>query len=130
VTAPSTTRCRSVIRTQPTSTERAARTLVVADDELGRAAADVHDQEGAVEVGAAGQFPGGAGEGERGLLVAGDHLGFDAEDVEDPAHEVGAVLGVPGGGGRDEPDPFGAVPLDDPGVLAAGGEGPLQRLGG
>ncbi len=56
VTAPSRTRCRSVSRTQPTSTERAAR-VVVPDDELGRAAADVDDQVGLVEVVAARQLP-------------------------------------------------------------------------
>ncbi|MGG7610004.1 ROK family protein, partial [Streptomyces sp. ZG43] len=45
-----------------------------------------------VQVGAPGQFLGGAGEGERGPLVAGDDLGGDAEEVTYALGDLGTVL--------------------------------------
>lgn len=105
---------------------------VVADHELRGAAADVHDQVGLGEgqVVPAGQFRCRAGEGEFRLLVAGDDLRFDAEDVQYAADEVVAVGGVAGGRRGDEAEAFGAEFLDDRRVVAAGREGALQGLGG
>ena len=54
-------------------------TASVAEHELGRAAADVDDEERRLRRRAA-QLAGRAGEGQLGLLVAGDHLRLDAED--------------------------------------------------
>ena len=61
------------------STEIAALDAVVAaaDDELGRAAADVHHQ--VRRPASAGRPAHRAGERQPGLLVAGDHLGLDAQ---------------------------------------------------
>src|SRR6266516_534202 len=64
---------------------------MVADDELGRAAADVDDQRALV-----GQVVGGAGIGGRRLLVAGEHFGLDAKQAAHPVEELLTVGGVPG----------------------------------
>ena len=106
-------RCRSVIRTQPMSTEtpRAAApasAVAAAEHELGRPAADVDDQvrrrAAAGRPAPARQLGGGAGEGQAGLLVAAEDLRRDAEDRGDAADELGRVRGVAGGAGRDHPD--------------------------
>ncbi len=106
--------------------------VLLPEHELGGAAADVEHQVGRRRPVPPDQLPGGARKGQLGLLVAGDHLGNDAEDVLHPAGEVLPVLRVPGRGGRREPHAVrrDAVPRDGRGVLAAGGERPLQRLGG
>ena len=44
-------------------------------------------------------------EGERRLLVPGDHLGLDAEPLAHPGDEDVGVRGVPGRRGGAEPDP-------------------------
>ena len=80
-------RCRSVIRTQPMSTDRAASTSIGAADELGRPAAEVDDEVGAVDA-VRLQAAGRAAEGQRGLLVPGDHLGGDADAAKAVAHAV------------------------------------------
>ena len=65
-------RWRSVIRTEPMSSDSRRRSAVaVAEDELGGAAADV-DRRGTAPGSAGGQRAGRAGEGQRGLLVAAD----------------------------------------------------------
>src|SRR6266487_1858428 len=71
---------------------------MVADDELGRAAADVDDQRALV-----GQVVGGAGIGGRRLLVAGEHFGLDAKQAAHPVEELLTVGGVPGRTGRHHP---------------------------
>ncbi len=75
---------------------------------------------------AGGQDAAGAGEGQRGFLVAGDHFGFDAEEVADAVDEDLPVAGVAGGRGRDEADLLGPVLADQPGVVRGGGEGAVQ----
>src|SRR5699024_5676853 len=68
-------------------------------------------------------------EGQRGLLVSGDHFGGDAEDVPDAVDEHVAVGGVAGGGGGHEADPLGAVVGDQVPVAACGVQGALDSLG-
>ena len=75
----------------------------------------------------------GAGEGQSGLLLAGDHLGGHAEQAPDALHEVLAVAGVAGGGGGHET----AIPLPRlhaeigaiGGIVLHDGERPLQGGG-
>ena len=77
------------MRTHPTSTDIEPSGAVGADDELGRAAADVDDEvrrvAGTVELG------GRAEERERGLLVTGEQLELGAEDLRRRPEEVVAV---------------------------------------
>jgi hypothetical protein len=95
---------------------------------LGRAAADVGDQvRGFVPVLARAQFPGGAGEGQSGLFIPGDDLGHDAEDLLDLTGEIGGVLRVPAGAGRDHPDGGGAVPGDLVRVAPERADRPVDR---
>src|SRR6266699_4301203 len=71
---------------------------MVADDDLGRAAAAVDDQRALV-----GQVVDGAGIGGRLLLVAGEHFGLDAKQAAHPVEELLTVGGVPGRTGRHHP---------------------------
>ncbi len=57
----------------------------------------------ATGVGDTGQGPGGAVVGQRGLLVAGDHLGVDTQPRVDAVGERVDVARVAGRRGRDEP---------------------------
>src|SRR6478735_6926898 len=98
----------------------------VAQHELRASAAEVHHQHGVLPAG--GQHTAGAGEGQRGFLVAGDHLGFDAEDVADAVDEDLAVAGIAGGGRGHEAYLFGAVLADEGSVVPGRGEGALKRF--
>src|SRR5690606_26883670 len=69
-------------------------------DQLGGAAADVRDEVRLGDVGTRGQLPGGTRVRQRRLLLTGDDLGVDAEDLPDAGDELGRVLRVPGGAGR------------------------------
>ena len=85
--------------------------LGAADDELGRTAADVDDEERPgvrpVELG------GGAGEGEPALLARRvSSSGRGAEDLGDGGEEVVAVGGVAAGRGGDDAHALGAVALE------------------
>ena len=116
-------RCRSVIRTQPMSTETAApprepgpaRPALAAEHELGRTAADVDHQVGRrqrprrrppVRAGSASSAVAPRRTGR--LLVPAQHLGRHPENPGTPAHELGGVRRVPGGAGRHHPDRAGA----------------------
>src|SRR4051812_6037823 len=78
-----------------------------ADHVLGAAAADV-DDEGLVR-----RPPGGrTEEGQPRLLLTGDGLRLDVEALTQQLRELGAVLGVADGAGRDGHDPIGAVTID------------------
>ena len=76
-------------RTLPTSIEAMPSGSAVADGQLGRAAADVEHEEGPVLRVEAG---GGAGEGEPGLLLAGEHLDRHAEDRLPPRRGTASRL--------------------------------------
>src|SRR5699024_4575754 len=73
--------------------------VVGAEDEFGRTAAEVHDDEGAV---GGTEFGGGPEERQTRLLVAGDDVGNDTEDREDAGEELVAVLHIAAGRGGDE----------------------------
>ena len=104
-------RCRSVSRTQPMSTERAARTPSASPSTNSvEPAADVDHQERrpgrrrAVGRGGRVERGGRAEEGQLGLLVAGDDVGQLAQGRRHHVLEVGAVGGVAGGAGGHHPD--------------------------
>ncbi len=66
----------------------------VPQHELRAAAAEVHHQDGVLAAGR--QDAAGAGEGQCGFLVAGDHFGFDAEEAPgSPSMNICAVPGIP-----------------------------------
>src|SRR5262249_775429 len=103
----------------------------VADNELGRATADVHHEERRLSR----QPPYRAGEAEPRLLVAADDLWGYPQGIHHHGTELVRVAGVPGGPGRDPPNPFPAHPARPARLALAGtvGErvaGAGQRLGG
>src|SRR5450759_5358504 len=100
---------------------------VGAENQLGRAAAEVHDEERAGVPRA--EHTGGAAEREPGLFRALDHLGLDADRGPHAVDELAAVLGVPGGRGGDKADRLDAE-LGAPRRVAPGRrERTLERLG-
>jgi hypothetical protein len=101
-----------------------------AEDELGRTTADIDDQVGRRYRPVAGQFGGGAGVGELGLLIAAEDFGPGPEHVGDPAGELPGICRVTGRAGRHHPDLLGAQPPHDRRVVAQRGQRPVQRLGG
>ncbi len=110
-------RCRSVSRTQPMSTDLAAMTpsaLPSTNSVLPPPRSTTSTWSPSRD----GQDAAGAGEGQRGFLVAGDDLGFHAEEVADAVHEDLPVAGVAAGGGGHEADLGGAVLADQRGVVA------------
>ena len=104
-------RCRSVIRTQPMSTDRAASTVVGAADELGGAAAEVDDEVRTGGCRAPRSSPVAPRKESAASSSPGDDLGLDAEvreGLRDPATNSAGVLGVTGGRGGHEADPLDA----------------------
>ncbi len=100
----------------------------VAEDELGRPAAQVDDQ---VRAGVARRHARRrAPEGQLGLLLAGHDLRVDTDGGADAGRERVPVARVAGGRRRDEAHARGPRLGDDGGVLAGGGERALQRLRG
>ena len=97
------------------------------EHELGRAAADVGDQERA-GIGTGGELRGRPGERQHRFLVPGEDLGRDAEHLLDQADELGRVVRVPGGAGRHHPDRLRARAGDDVRVLAQHGHGAGERF--
>ena len=97
-----------------------------ADDQLGRAAADVDDQ-GRL----GGQSLGGGAEvGGAGLLLAVEDAGREREALAQLGDEGAAVAGVADGAGRDRVDRLGTQLLDDADVVADRRADVLDRLGG
>ena len=98
-------RCRSCRRTEPMSSDTAAcgPSAVGAQDQLGRPAADVDDEDRLG--GRRPEVAHRAVEGQGRLLVTRHDLGLDAEPRADTGDEDVGVLGVPAGRGRAEPDP-------------------------
>ena len=96
-------RWRSLSRTDPMSREsrRHDGAVGVAEDQLGRPAADVDDQQ---RLGQRRQVAGGAGEADPRLLEAVEDLGLYADPLAHPGEELLRVLGVARGRGGAEPD--------------------------
>src|SRR3954453_2487130 len=84
------------------------------NDVLGRAAADVDDDEGPV---VAWALRGGAEEREPGLLVAGDDAGVEAVAIVEQLPELVAVRGVARCGGRERDRALGPELVDNRLVL-------------
>ena len=78
----------------------------VAEDQLGRATADVDNQEG---FGQRRQVAGRSREAHPRLLVTVEDLGHDTGAFADAGEELLGVLGVPGRRGRAEPDALHVV---------------------
>ena len=124
----SSCRCRSVIRTQPMSTDRDALDRVGAEHDLGRAAADVDDEVRRLGAGAA-QLAGRAEEGQLGLARRRRRPPARRRGSRStPVDELGPVRGVPGGRGGDHPDPLGAELVDRRRVRRERRERALERL--
>ena len=99
------------------------------EDELGRAAADVDDQE-RPGIRSGGELAGRAGERQRGLLVAGDDLGLDAERLGRPSGRTRPRCRRRGWRWWRRTAPRSAPSSGDGvRVVAQRGEGALQRLG-
>jgi hypothetical protein len=98
-----------------------------AEHELGRPAADVHDEVGPHRA-ERREVLGRAGEGEPGLLVARDDLRLDSEDVDDATDELVPVGGVAGGAGGHDAYALGAMAGHELRVGAHRGEGALESL--
>src|SRR5690606_20823812 len=99
--------------------------VLVADDELRGAAADVDHEEraqGRVEL------AGGADEGQVPLLLAAQQLGAHADDVLDGVEERLPVGRVAGGGGRGRPQLLDAVGVEHLPVAAQAGQRALDGL--
>ncbi len=86
----------------------------VAQDQLRRATTDVGHQE---RLGIPTQLPSGTGVGQRGLLLAGDHLRVDAENRTHAGHQHILVAGVPGRAGGHHPDLDSAQSVDLLGIV-------------
>jgi hypothetical protein len=104
-----------------------AHAVAVADDELGRPAADVDDDDGPGRVG--GTLARRARERQVRLLVARDRARVEAEIVADAAGEVGAVGGVADGAREDRDRALRAQLVDRGAVLREDGDDTLDRLG-
>ena len=98
-----------------------------ADDELGRAAADV-DHQGAID--AAGRPADGAAVGEPRLLGAVEDPGVEREALAKLGDEGARVVGVAHGAGGDRGHHVGPQRLVDRDVLADRVADVLDRLGG
>ena len=96
-----------------------------ADHQLRGAAADVHHQE---RPGRRVELADGAGEGQLGLLVAGDDLRVLAERGVHHLGEVAAVGGVPGGRGGDHPGAHRTGGADHRGVVGERAPGAVERV--
>ena len=97
-----------------------------AEHELGRAAADVSDQEGAAVRG--GQLGGRSGKRQRGFLRSGEDVRRDAEYLLDLTGELRRVARVPGGARRDHAHRARGAGRDDIGVVAQHAGRPGQRF--
>jgi hypothetical protein len=104
-----------------------AHAVAVADDELGRSAADVDDDDGPGGVG--GPLARRAAKRQARLLVARDRARVEAELVADAAREVRAVGGVADGAREDRDRALRAELVDRRAVLGEDGDDALDRLG-
>src|SRR3954469_19936354 len=104
-----------------------AHAVAVADDELGRAAADVDDDDG--PDGAGGPLARRAPERQARLLVARDRARVETELVADAPGEVRAVGGVADGARQDRDRALRAELVDRGAVLPEDGDDALDRLG-
>ena len=119
----SSCRCRSVIRTQPMSTEQAGapRRARVAEHELGGPAADVHDQVGAARPAASGRSSAVAPTKDSAASSSPVITSGSTPRISrTPRDELAAVGGVPGrAGGATIADPLDAELAHQSGVLGA-----------